>query len=301
MTSIELRAPAKVNIFLKVLGKRKDSYHAILTLFERISLADTVRISKTARGITVVSDLPITARPEDNIAYKAARLILSHRKAQGKALDGRGVRISIRKRIPLAAGLGGGSSDAAAVLIGINKLFNIRINKAGLLRLGAQLGADVPFFLLETPFAAGTGRGDRLKKVRCRVNPWHLLVYPGPFKASTREIYRQFDSQAKCLTRILGSATIKPFDIPGDMKGLEGLLHNDLGDIAAKAQPAIGRTIQCLVSSLGKRTIVAGSGPSVFCLYRTRGEAIAARARLFRSVPAAARKSWRVFIVGTEA
>jgi 4-diphosphocytidyl-2-C-methyl-D-erythritol kinase len=292
MTSIELTAPAKVNLFLKVLGKRKDSYHNLLTLFERIDLCDTIKISKAPEGITVTSDRPITGDPRDNIAYKATELILSHAKARG------GASIRIRKRIPMAAGLGGGSSDAAAVLIGLNKIYNLNISRLNLMRLGAKLGADVPFFLFDAPFATGRFRGDKLRKAAIKLRPWHLLVYPGPFKASTREVYAAFDGVDFALTRHKGNVRMT---LPKDWIGLESLLHNDLGDVVAKTRPVIGRIKQCLVASLSSKVIVSGSGPSLFCLYRTRKEALEAKRKLFRSVPAGKRKGWQVFIVGTKA
>lgn len=291
MRSIELEAPAKVNLFLKVLDKRPDGYHNILTLFERISLCDTIRISKIPKGIKVISDKPITGDPRDNIAYKAAELILRHGKVSG------GVRISIKKRIPVAAGLGGGSSDAAAVLIGINRLYNVNITISTLMDLGRQLGADVPFFLFDEPFAIGEDRGDRLKKAGVKLRPWHFLVYPGPLKASTGDIYKAYDRSDFALTRGSGNARIS---LPKDWKGLDSLLHNDLGDVVAKTRPVIGNTIQCLVASLSRKVIVSGSGPSLFCLYRTRKEAQEAKAKLFRSVPPRQRGGWRVFIAGTK-
>lgn len=303
MNSITLTAPAKVNLFLKVLNKRKDSYHNILTLFERISLADTVTVSKAPRGISVVSDRPITARPADNIAYKAAELIL--KRAGIKS----GVKIRIKKRIPIAAGLGGGSSDAAAVLSCINELFDLNIGKGRLMRLGAELGADVPFFLFNVPFAIGKSRGDRLEALNIGKKFWHILVYPG-FKVATKDVYRAFDASASlsinpehsrrvdfALTRKYGDDKMA---FPKDWDRLGDLIHNDLGAVVVRKRPVIGKVIKCLVSSLDKKTIVSGSGPSVFCLYRTRKEAIRARRRLSRSVPAASRRGWQVFIVGTQ-
>ena len=291
MTSIELTAPAKVNLFLKVLNKRSDGYHNILTLFERISLCDTIKISKIPKGIIVTSDKPITGDPRGNIAYKAAELILRRGKVKG------GVRISIRKRIPIAAGLGGGSSDAASVLAGINRLYNINIGGSTLMGLGARLGADVPFFLFDKPFAIGRSRGDKLAKADIGIKIWHLLVYPGPFKASTGDIYGAFDRLDLTLTRNGGGVRIS---LPKDWKGLESMLRNDLGDAVARTRPVIGNTLQCLVASLSRKVTVSGSGPSLFCLYRTRKEAEAAKVRLFRSFPATKRKLWRVFIVGTK-
>jgi hypothetical protein len=121
------------------------------TVIDQI-VESAIRISKAPKGITVTSDRPITGDPRDNIAYKAASLILRHAKVNG------GARIRIQKRIPMAAGLGGGSSDAAAVLIGLNKLYDLKIDRFTLMRLGASLGADVPFFLLDAPFATGRSR-----------------------------------------------------------------------------------------------------------------------------------------------
>ena len=135
MNSIKISAPAKVNLFLKVLNKRKDGYHNILTLFERISLADVITISKRPSGIALTSDKFITRNPKDNLAYKAAELIL--KKGRIKS----GVKIHIKKNIPIAAGLGGGSSDAASVLMGLNDLFGIGLNpcKKGCIYLNRQI------------------------------------------------------------------------------------------------------------------------------------------------------------------
>jgi 4-diphosphocytidyl-2-C-methyl-D-erythritol kinase len=297
MTSIKLAAPAKVNLVLKVLGRRPDGYHNILTLFGRISLCDTVTLTKRRRGVTVDCDRRVTGRMRDNIAYRAARLALDAGKAPG------GVGIRIRKRIPVAAGLGGGSSDAAAVLTGINKLYNLNISRNTLMRIGRRLGADVPFFLLDEPFAVGRSRGDRLEKADIRLKPWHLIVYPGRLKASTAAVYGDFDARmaprgrrSNCLTSRTGGAKIA---LPRDWTGLVSLLCNDLGDVVAETDPVIGNTIRCLVASLSNRVIVSGSGPSLFCLYRTRKEAVAAVKRLRRTVPAARRRRWRVFVAGT--
>src|SRR3990167_5476608 len=165
MSSIEIDAPAKVNLYLKVLNKRKDSYHNILTVFERITLSDKIRISKIPnyKGIVVTSDRFITKNPKDNLAYKAAELILRYKRINN------GVGIAITKRIPVAAGLAGGSSDAAGVLVGINKLFNLKLTTKKMLTLGVSLGADVPFFILKAPFAIGRSKGERLKKMATKL------------------------------------------------------------------------------------------------------------------------------------
>jgi len=289
MNSIELTAPAKVNLVLRVLNKRKDSYHNLLTLFECISLADRIKISRIAKGIIVTCDRQVTARPQDNIAYKAAELILSSARVSA------GVHIRIYKRIPIAAGLGGGSSDAAAVLMGINKLLKLNIGKERLMRLGAKLGADVPFFIFDEPFAIGRGIGDRLKKLNLRKKFFHILIYPG-FKVATKEVYRALGASRDLTNRYSGAKITSP----KNFNSLEGLLYNDLESIAIAKKPVIGKIIKCLASSLDKRAMVSGSGPSVFCLYRTRREAAEAKKKLFSSVPAGSRRRWQVFIVETK-
>ena len=289
MNSIELTAPAKVNLVLKVLNKRKDSYHNLLTLFERISLADRIKISRIDKGIIVACDRPVTARSRDNIAYKAAELILRAAKANA------GVRIYIKKRIPIAAGLGGGSSDAAAVLIGINKLFRLNLSKGRLAHMAAKLGADVPFFIFDAPFAIGRGIGDRLEKTGLNTKLYHIIIYPG-FKMAAKDVYREFDA-SKRLTNSPHGAKIT---LPKGRNGFEGLLHNDLETIVTAKRPVVGKVMRCLASSLGRKALVSGSGPSVFCLCRTGKEAIKARNKLLNNVSKRSRKRWQVFVAWTK-
>lgn len=298
MKSIKLTAPAKVNLVLKILNKRKDGYHNIFTLFERISLADKIIITAIHKGIEVSSDKFITADPKDNLVYRAAELILKHKKLN------KGVKIRIEKGIPMAAGLGGGSSDAASVLMGINKLFNLHISEKKLMFLAEKLGADVPFFILNSPFALGKGKGDQLIKVKSERNLWHLIIFSG-FKTSTKDIYDAFARKAKSLPKGL---TFKCEDVKipryltgsFDFKALEKMLCNDLEDIAISKNLRLKSIIERLASHLGRKAIVSGSGPSVFCLCRTGKEALAAKKKIFEAVPADERKGWQVFIARTK-
>ena len=307
MTSIIVSAHAKVNLFLKVLSVRADGYHNILTLFERISLADTIKISKIPKGIIVKSDVFITRSPKDNLVYKAAELILKRGKVRT------GVKIEIKKRIPIAAGLGGGSSDAAAALIGINKLFNLRFKDKILISLGKSLGADVPFFISGASFAIGTGRGDNIKVVRSPARFWHLLIYPG-FKVATKDVYEAFDETSKRLTlrrgsgsstellsRYLtprpGSVKIHPLSkLRMDYTQIESMLHNDLERVVSLKKGITGGISKSLAQLLGKRAIVSGSGPSLFCLYRTRREAMEAKETILRDLSVSRREGWQVFV-----
>jgi len=305
MNSITLDAPAKVNIFLEVLDKRRDSYHNIHTLFERISLADTVRISKIPSGIEIVSEPPVTRSPKDNIAYAAAKAVIDGYKLK------RGVRIKIKKRIPVAAGLGGGSSDAAAVLIGMNRLFKLGISKRGLMRMAARIGSDVPFFALETPFAIGSSRGERLRAVGIKERFWHVVVNPG-FKLPTKDVYRAFDTSTKlgidpeqrrridtsdfALTRRRPDAKINFRSKTAlDISALGSMLHNDLEDTVVAKKKAVGVIIRRLASLSKGRAIVSGSGPSVFCLCRTRKEALG----ISRALSYGGRTGRQIFIART--
>ncbi|MDP3791207.1 MAG: 4-(cytidine 5'-diphospho)-2-C-methyl-D-erythritol kinase [Candidatus Omnitrophota bacterium] len=311
MTSITVKAPAKVNLFLKILSKRKDSYHNIHTLFERISLADTIKISRIPKGIIVKSDKFLTKNPKDNLVYKAAEAILKHGKVKS------GVRIEIKKRIPVAAGLGGGSSDAASTLIGVNKLFNIKLNSRVLMQIGSKIGADVPFFILGTPFAAGKGTGCDLDVVKTSKKLWHLLIYPG-FKVNTKDVYRAFDGikhrESKCLTlrRCSGSSaellpkylTARGSDVKmvsplTGYRDMEQMLYNDLERATVLRKEIIGCILESLAQLLGRKFIVSGSGPSLFCLYSTGKEAKIAKQAVLRSVPAGKRRGWQIFVVQT--
>jgi len=294
MKSITVKAPAKVNLFLKVIGKRKDSYHNIVTLFERISLADTIRISKIPKGIIVRSDRPITRDPKNNIVYKAAEAVLK----RGKIMSG--ARVDIKKRIPVKSGLGGGSSDAASTIIGINRLFALKLSNEAMLAIGKRLGADVPFFLLETPFAIGRGRGDILEVVRSRSGFWHLIIIAGR-KTSTKYIYREFDRMSKHLTPQEGSVKIQPLSkLKMDYARAESLLHNDLERAASLKKSAISSKLKSLAQLLGRKMMISGSGPSLFCLYRTRKEAVKARDTILNSISARSRTGWRIFVVETQ-
>jgi 4-diphosphocytidyl-2-C-methyl-D-erythritol kinase len=297
MDSLTLKAPAKVNLFLKILRKRPDGYHDILTLFERIAIFDTITLRKARSGITICCNSPITRDVRDNLMYKAADLIIKTCRVKG------GVNIRIKKRIPVAAGLGGGSSDAAAVLAGMNRIFGLRLTGRDLMRLGRKLGADVGFFLYDSAFAIGAGRGDVLEGAGKKTKLWHLVVYPGPLKASTKEIYHYLDIIARgkgLLTTPRDSDKITlHLRQAMDIGALEAMLHNDLESALVAKKKVIGSLSKRLASSLGRKIMVSGSGPSLFCLYATKKEAKAARAALLKSVPPKTRKLWRMFVAGT--
>ena len=182
-----ISAPAKVNLYLKVLNTRPDGYHNITTVFERINLVDRIHIKKTQKGICLSSSVPITQNQEENLAYKAAKAILDF------VGSDQGLEIHIDKNIPIAAGLGGGSSDAASVLAGVNKLLALKVGRRTLRLIAKGLGADVPFFLSGSKFAIGTARGDSLKSIHSRKTFYHIIIYPN-FRLLTKHVYERFDA-----------------------------------------------------------------------------------------------------------
>lgn len=288
---IRLRAPAKLNLYLRVLGRRSDGYHELETLLERIDLADELTFTPAPGGMTLTCDEPALDCGSANLVTQAATLLQQAcRTAQGAA-------IRLAKRIPIAAGLGGGSSDAATTLFGLNRLWQLGLQISKLCELGAQLGSDVPFFLEEAVFAIGRGRGERCEPLAGRVpSLWHVLVIPDE-RLSTKEVYEGFDRQESVLTEPTASVTMCAHALCNgpDLAGLAKGLRNDLAPEAIRRCPAI-RDIQHALHTAGCVGVgVSGSGPSVFGLCRDAPQAHhAARAIQHDSPPA-----WRILVVKT--
>ncbi|MBI2093724.1 MAG: 4-(cytidine 5'-diphospho)-2-C-methyl-D-erythritol kinase [Candidatus Omnitrophica bacterium] len=268
---LRLSAPAKINLYLRILGKRPDGFHDLETIFERIDLADELTFEEEPKEIRLSCDHPSLSCKEDNLIVQAAKLL---QKTTGFH---QGARIHLTKRVPIAAGLGGGSSDAAATLKGLNLLWKLRLSKQELADLAAQLGSDVAFFLEESPFAIGRARGELCEPLEISHSLWHVLLLPD-FELSTYDVYQAFDSYSQTPT---GSLTPPSFSfkmvrhalINGSPNELAKGLRNDLEPIAIQRCPILGRLLSdlrahgCLVSS------VSGSGPAVFGLCKDQPHA----------------------------
>ncbi|MBI5633020.1 MAG: 4-(cytidine 5'-diphospho)-2-C-methyl-D-erythritol kinase [Nitrospirae bacterium] len=259
--SFVLEAPAKINWFLSVLNKREDGYHNIVSLMQSVSLFDTLLFDESERieVISDIADLPV----EKNLVFRAALLM------QARAGDGAGVRITLRKNIPLAAGLGGGSSDAASTLIGLNRLWGLNLSAEELRYMGAQLGSDVPFFIDDT-FAVAEGRGEIIASIEHASEIPLLLVNPGiPISAAWA-----YEALHVGLTK--KAVDIKLFCQCLDRKdfgALRSLQINDLEPPVFKAYSEI-RRIKGLLLELGAGiSAMSGSGSTVFGAFRTAEEA----------------------------
>lgn len=251
-----IRAPAKLNIYLQVLNKRADGYHEILSIMVPISIYDEIEIQRYSLGIKLECNESLLPTDERNLAFKAASAYLD------KANIKDGVYIKIAKNIPIAAGLGGGSSDAAAVLRGLNLLYK-KLSKEELTKLATYLGADVPFFLQEGPCIA-KGIGEILEPLPFR-ELYFVVITPSIY-ISTAWVYAQFKLD---LTKSEQSS-IKDLWSRGKIKEL---LRNDLEKITIKHFPMIEEIKKLLLQAGAKGVLMSGSGPSVFGIFDSEKEA----------------------------
>jgi len=272
ITKVTITAPAKVNFYLRVLRKRPDGYHDLDSFMQALELSDTVTVSRAGSGIEVSCDRGDVPAGPGNIAYRAAESLL------GLAGEGAGVRIHIEKRIPVAAGLGGGSSDAAAVLRGMNILFGLGLTDALLREAGRPLGADVPFFL-SWPSARAEGVGEVLTATLPPEETWLVLVNPG-FSVSTAWVYGNLKL---VLTNISNSIRLPASEGQAYGAGLLALcLDNDLERVTAERYPEINEIKGQLISEGAKGALMSGSGPTVFGVFADRAVAEAACKRISR-------------------
>ncbi len=276
-------APAKVNLYLEVLAKRTDGYHEIATLMVAVSLYDTLEFKEeTAPEIRFSCDHPGLSTGSDNLVVRAAQLLRQH---TGRD---RGAQIRLAKRIPLAAGLAGGSTDAAATLTGLNRLWRLGLSPTELARLGAELGSDVPFFFAP-PAAWCTGRGEQVVPVRLGAPLWFMLVCP-EIGMSTAEVYRGLTLPDQPQTGV----EILPAVRDGNVEEIGRRLHNRLQPVAIRICPALER-VQTRLAALGPvGSAMSGSGSSFFALCRDPREALRI-ARGFRQAEKAMNQG--VFIV----
>lgn len=264
LKEITLKSPAKLNLYLDVTGKRKDGYHNIETLFERISLCDEITLKERKSGIKLHCSNRSIPSGSKNLAYKAARLLQRHFNIQ------KGVDIHIKKKIPVASGLGGGSSNAATVLLGLLDLWDLDISRKKLFDIGKALGADVGFFLLQRPFAIGTGKGDRLVSVKNGRVLWHVLVNPG-LKFSTADAY----SRINCpLTPGGGGAKIMASAIKKANYGAASdLAYNIFEHIVVDANKKLAKLKERLLVLGAEKVYLSGSGSTLFTIHRTEKKA----------------------------
>jgi 4-diphosphocytidyl-2-C-methyl-D-erythritol kinase len=253
-------SPAKVNLHLEVLGKRPDGYHEIQTLMHRVGLFDEVEISLGGRGIRLVSEGEEVPAGAENLVCRAAQILFEEFGIPGD------LQIRLQKRIPVAAGLGGGSSNAATVLRGLNDLLQAGAEEERLMGLGAKIGADVPFFIFQKP-ALARGMGERLVAVQLPTPLWFLLLVP-PFRISTAWAYEFYDRLEK-----KKEDPIRLKDSYPDLAVLLPVLKNDLELAAFSQHPQMAQMKEELLARGAPGALMSGSGPVIFGLFPGKEEA----------------------------
>ncbi len=319
LSSLSLSAPAKINIFLKVLSKRPDGYHELVSWMQKLSLYDLITLQSTPSGITL--QCPESSIPDDesNLAYKAAELFFQKTSVSG------GVDIVLKKKIPVAAGLGGGSSDAASVLKGLNEMFSAGLGEETLMGMASRLGADVPFFVAEDSSSWAAGVGEKLIKKEPMTDCWIVLVNPG-FSVSTKWVYDNFaltsEVNPDILTRFteavnasVGQREMLFSEAAGLLQGKQGVfsafdsrfiprghkfhlsrqaaqlsfnpdqLYNDLEKVTVSRYPELAELKSRLLDANAIGTLMSGSGPTVFGVFEEKQSAILCHENLKSEYP----------------
>ena len=262
LNDVVVWAPAKVNLFLEVLGKRPDGYHEIATLMVGLRLFDTLVFrNESSPDLTLRCYDPRLSAGPDNLVLRAAKLL------QERSGCNCGASIRLVKRIPMAAGLAGGSTDAAATLIGLNRLWQLGLSNADLAKLSAELGSDIPFFF-DLPAAWCTGRGEIVTPVEMRTPLDFVLLCPA-FGMPTAAVYKNvvvppIPVDGEPIRQILGQ---------GDVDSLGRLLHNRLQTAAETLDPRIAEYVQMLADATPAGQLMSGSGSTLYALCRSAEEA----------------------------
>jgi 4-diphosphocytidyl-2-C-methyl-D-erythritol kinase len=272
MRELTQSSPAKINLVLRVGGVRPDGFHEIESLVARVGLCDTVTVSQRDDGrFTLACDDPTVPADDTNLALRAAR-----RLAEATGAGARGVHIRLEKCIPAGAGLGGGSSNAASVLRLLNELWGLEVPAADLLRIGAEIGSDVPLFF-STPLCIVRGRGEHVEEVRRSLTGWVVLILPA-IHLPTGDVYAAWDR----LTTHPGRPSLASILQPA--RGAEALmpyLFNDLEPAAQAVRPALGELMEEVGRVSGGTVRMTGSGCGLFHLFddRERADGFAQRVR----------------------
>lgn len=261
MSRLEIPTPAKINLGLAVRGRRPDGYHEIETILQLVDLTDRLILEREETGqISLETDHPSLPNDEKNLVYQAARLLQRHTGSSW------GVRMQLQKHIPIGAGLGGGSGNAAFALWGLNELWELGLTREELQELGRALGSDVPFFLFAAQ-AVGTGKGDALSPLPPLPPLPVLLINPG-FSLSTALIYRRV---RLVLTKRENRITmLRRFFLMGDVEAIGRHLFNDLETVVLEDHPVIGEMKEALLARGAEGAIMSGSGPTVLGLFAER-------------------------------
>jgi 4-diphosphocytidyl-2-C-methyl-D-erythritol kinase len=257
---MKLLSPAKINLFLQITGKRPDGYHELFTLMCCVDLCDTISFGFGSEKITVSCPAPNIPEDETNLAHKAASLFFNNAGIR------EGVEIFIDKKIPAGAGLGGGSSNAATVLRGLNQYYRNPFSADKLMQMGLLIGADVPFFIFQKP-ALATGIGEKLTPYNNLIPYKIVIIYPG-VSVSTAEVYKNFNLGLTNCKKRFKSYPFKDYGFNAEYH-----LCNDLETVSESKYPDIMAAKRVLLEHGAKGALMSGSGSAVFGLFYGAKEA----------------------------
>ena len=255
---LQFKTPAKINLGLHIHKKREDGFHELETILQMVTWFDELQLEGTCEKVELFCDTPEIPSDETNLVVKAARLLQKH-------FPGRcaGVNITLKKSIPSGAGLGGGSGNAAGVLLALNHLWDLKISRENLIALSGELGSDVPFFLI-SPCAIGTGKGEILEPIKNPINLYVLMIYPN-LPLSTPWVYGNLKLK---LTKHKNNISILTnFLMRSDFAQLGAGLYNDLEPIVFKRYPEILEIKNELLRSGAGGALLSGSGSTVFGIF----------------------------------
>lgn len=280
---MRVQVPAKINLHLRVGPRRDDGFHPLLSWMVTIGLFDTLIFERTrGEGIALSCDRAWVPVDEGNLVLRAARSLVAQqaRRVEGSVIGVGGAAIQLLKRIPVGAGLGGGSSDAARTLVGLNHLWRLGLDLSALEPLAAELGSDVVFFLHQ-PSADCRGRGEQVTPIAPPAPQAAVVICP-PYGLSTPEVYRHFDHLKLGEESAVATIPLWPEWSQLSAEHLLPLLVNDLEPAAFAVQPDLGKVRAQLEDALGRIVRMSGSGSSLFTLYDTVSEAQSAAEQVQR-------------------
>ena len=255
---LTLFSPAKINLYLRIVGKRPDGYHDLETVMLPLDFGDTITLALRKTSITLESDNPLLPTDDTNLALRAAKALATRCGVEA------GAKITLRKRTPLAAGLGGGSSNAAAVLGGLNRLWNAGATEQIMHELAASIGSDINFFLTGSG-AVCRGRGERVEPIPCKLSATILLVNPG-FGISTKWAYDKWADASLTAPPPEVSLLLRAL-AEDDLKSTSSCLFNSLEVPSVRRFPVLELLKQAMRDEAAEGASMSGSGPTVFGLF----------------------------------
>jgi 4-diphosphocytidyl-2-C-methyl-D-erythritol kinase len=278
LENLTLKSYAKINLCLYVLKEREDGYHEIFSVMQAIDLHDRLTLHKIQKEIVIRCDHSDVPKDENNLAYQAADLLFKERNLKG------GVRIDIEKQIPVSAGLGGGSSNAAFTLKGINQLFDLKLSNQKLHLIGSRIGSDVPFFLYSGQ-AMAKGRGEKIVPIRLYRDYWLVLVCPN-LMISTKTVYQNVKID---LTAGKSFINLNFCDNKDGFFNSLRQFNNDLEKVVINRHRIISHIKKTLENSGAIKSSMSGSGPAVYGLFEKKPQAEEVARKLTRG-------DWQIFL-----